>query len=185
MANFKKAVNTLLSLEFSNPRTFLHKNPGETDYTLGGIYKIAHPHLSVWSIVNAALARNDGNIGDASEELHGSDTVNHLVKEFYKTTFWDKMKLDRVNSDKIATEMFVFGVNAGTKNAVRKAQQIVGVEADGIVGNMTLNALNSYDEDRFDFVFDYVEEQFYNDLIAKKPSFAVFKNGWRNRAYAV
>lgn len=45
--------------------------------------------------------------------------------------------------------LFDFGVNSGPSRAVKFAQQIVGVNADGLLGPITLQAINNYDTVRF------------------------------------
>lgn len=45
--------------------------------------------------------------------------------------------------------LFDFGVNSGPSRAVKFAQQIVGVNADGLLGPITLQAINNYDAVRF------------------------------------
>lgn len=185
MADYRKAVRKLLELEFSNPENFLHKNRGENDYTVGGIYKFAHPSWEGWAIVDDSISLSGRDMKKASVMLFENYEFNELVYKFYKYAFWDKMKLDYVQSQKIAEELFIFGVNAGIKVSVMKAQKIVDVEVDGLIGQMTIQALNRFDEERFDFIFDYIEEEYYKELIKKKPSFAQFKNGWINRARSV
>lgn len=185
MANIKLALEELFKLEFSSPRNALHVNPGENGYTFMGIYQAANPTLELWGLVEKALEANDGDIHKASEELYHDSVARGIVENVYKWGYWDKAKLDRVNSQIIAEEIFIFGVNAGMRNAIRKAQKLIGATPDGIVGVQTIKALNDFDESKFDYMFDELEMQFYDDLIVKKPSFARFKNGWRNRAKAV
>ena len=185
MADFKKAFDVLMTLEFNRPSNFLHKNKTENDYTVAGIYKAAHPNWLGWFIVLDTLHRAEGNITLASQQLYKNTHLKEQAMDFYKRTFWDRMKLDKVDNDNTATELFVFAVNAGTRNAVRKAQKIVGVEVDGLVGPMTLKALNNFDSNQFDMKFDEIEIQFYDDLIKKRPSFACYRAGWMNRATSV
>ena len=69
--------------------------------------------------------------------------------------------------------------------AIRKAQKILNVSIDGIIGNVTLNALNSFNEDDFDIIFDEYEIKYYKDIINKNQSFKIFENGWKKRALSV
>lgn len=188
MADFDKSFGELMKLEFNSPENFLHKNTGENDYTVAGIYKSAHPKWIGWHAVDIELMNANGDILEASKRLFKSYTFMRMVKDFYYEYFWLAMKLDKVLSQEVVDELFVFGVNSGKKNAIRKAQKLLGFEPrwiDGFIGFMTIAALNAYDPHEFDMKFDEIELQFYYDIIARKPSFAVFKNGWRNRAYAV
>jgi len=171
-----------MKLEFNSPSNYLHKNKTERDYTVAGIYKYAHPNWLGWFIVSDTIQRDEGNISMASRELYRNTHLTELIMKFYKEKFWDRMRLDEVHSDNTATELFIFACNSGTRNAIRKAQKLTGVDADGFVGRITIGALNAFNEDEFDMKFDEVEKQFYEDLIAKKPSFSIFKKGWFNRA---
>jgi len=169
-------------MEFNSSKNYLHKNRGENDYTVAGIYKSAHPNWVGWDAVAIEMHNAGMDIEKASQALYRSYTFTNMVKDFYKAYFWLKMKLDQVVSQKIADELFTFGVNAGTKNAIRKAQKVVGEVQDGIIGPMTIKALNAYDEHLFDMQFDEVEKQYYASIIERKPSFKIFENGWNNRA---
>lgn len=180
MANFYNSMELLKSLEFSSPANCLHKNKTESDLTYFGIYRTANPNWTGWQIVDEAIARL--SLSEASKTLYANEWLNGKVYQFYKTNFWDKMKLDKIDSQKIADEMFCFGCNAGIKTAIRLAQKVVNVSDDGIIGENTLNALNSCDESKFDLAFDSLEIEYYDKLIAKNPKLAIYKKGWYNRA---
>ena len=171
-----------MKLEFNNPSNFLHKNSTERDYTIGGIYKYAHPNWLGWFIVLNSIQKNDGNIGATSRELYRNAHMMELIEVFYKDHFWDRMRLDEIQDDNTAMEIFIFGVNAGTRNAIRKAQRVVGADQDGLIGKITIGMLNSFNPKEFDMKFDEVEISFYENIIKNKPSFAQYRSGWLNRA---
>ncbi|CUU77669.1 putative peptidoglycan-binding domain-containing protein [Campylobacter hyointestinalis] len=183
MANFYNSMELLKSLEFSSPKNVLHKNATENDITYFGIYRIANPDWSGWCVVDEALQRL--SINEASKSLYANEWLNGKVHQFYLDNFWHKMQLDKIDSQKIADEMFCFGCNAGIKTAIRLAQRVVNVNDDGIIGDKTLNALNSFDESEFDIDFDDLEMRHYDKLISKNPKLAIYKKGWYNRARAV
>lgn len=185
MANFNKAFDVLMKLEFNSPNNYLHKNKTEYDYTIAGIYKYAHPNWLGWFIVMDTLQKNEGSIQASSRELYRNSHLKELIMKFYKENFWDRMRLDEIIDDNIAMELFVFGVNAGTRNAIRKAQKIIGADVDGLIGKITIGLLNSFDSNTFDIKFDELEIKFYEDIIKNKPSFAIYRQGWRNRATTV
>ena len=184
MANFNEAFQILMRLEFSKPEDALDRNPTEKGWTFMGIYQDAHPHWKGWDEILGAVAYG-GNIEKISRVLYASENLRAEVRRFYKEAYWDRMRLDEVQSQIKGNEMFIFAVNAGIKPAVRVTQQLVGVVNDGIVGEQTLAAINRYDEARFDKEFDRAELRYYNNLIEKNPKFRVYANGWRNRAEAV
>jgi lysozyme family protein len=184
-SNFKKAFDILMGLEFSNPSNALHQNKGENGLTFMGIYQVAHPNWAGWGIIKEGIELHNGNIKEASKELYSSTRIQYLVEDFYKEKFWDRAKLDSVESGKKCEEVFIFGVNAGMRTSIRKTQKLVGAVADGIVGSQTIEAINKFPEGKFDMMFDEIEIQYYADIIKKKPSFKIFENGWENRARAV
>ena len=184
MANFNEAFQILMRLEFSKPEDALDKNPTERGWTFMGIYQAAHPHWAGWDEILGAVAYG-GDIEKISRALYGRENLRAEVRRFYKEAYWDRMRLDEVQSQIKGNEMFIFAVNVGIKPAVRVTQQLVGVVNDGIVGEQTLAAINRYDEERFDKQFDRAELQYYNSLIEKNPKYKIYANGWRNRALAV
>ena len=181
MADFDRSMALLMRAEFSNSLDFLHKNQGEKTYTLGGIYRYAHPEWVGWPIVDHVI-ENTHTLEEASRTLYGSATIRMMLDSFYREKYWRKMKLDEVGSQKVADELFLFGVNAGTRNAVMKAQKVVGAIQDGLIGPVTISLLNGFDENEFDMKFDEAEKEYYRDIIARRPSLARFEKGWANRA---
>ena len=184
MKNFTNAFYTLMSLEFNSPKDALHKNPNEKGLTFMGIYEAAHPNWQGWGQVRAAI-NTYGDLKKASVALYNDDALIEKVKIFYKKEFWDKMRLDEVDSELKACELFVFGVNVDTVPAVRVLQRLLGVVVDGIMGAQTLKALNNYNEQAFDVDFDRAEIVYYRNLVKARPEYHVYERGWINRAEKV
>ena len=185
MAKFEEAFKLVLKFEFSSPSNALHKNSTENGWTFMGVYQTANPSLSLWNMVDAVVKSCGGDVKKASVMLYNDSSAVDAVKSVYKTNYWDRMRLDLVTSQHKANEMFVFGVNAGTKAAIKLAQQLVGVVDDGIIGKNTLLAINAFDEAEFDTKFDLKETQYYEGIVARDKSKSIFMNGWKTRAKAV
>jgi len=64
-------------------------------------------------------------------------------------------------------------------------RRVVNVEADGFIGTESLEALNSFDVNIFDMVYDEREDEHYKTIIERKPYLQENYNGWRARAYKV
>lgn len=103
------------------------------------------------------------------------------VEHIYKVGYWDKCKADYINSQRIANLLVDMAVNSGVKTAVRLMQEIVGITQDGIVGNITLNAINNLREDLLYNLFRQRRIDYYYNLVDKDPKQAVFLRGWLNR----
>jgi len=185
MAQIEKTMGLLAGLEHSGRENkVLHQNNHENGLTFWGIYESENPNWKGWGAVKSCMALYP-DIKICSKVLFQTGWVYGLVIDFYKKEFWDKMKLDLIQSQKIADEMFIFGVNVHWKIAAIKAQKLVGAEADGFIGNESIRLLNTYDEKKFDIEFDEIEKKYYDAIIMNKPYLVTNKAGWYNRADAV
>ena len=184
MANIKDGLDILFKLEFNSPSNVLEQNKNETGYTLFGIYQKANPTWYGWNTVEQMMLQYK-DMKSVSKRLYDNEYIRELVEELYKTKYWDVAKLDSMDSQHKANEIFIFGVNAGMKIAIKTAQQIVWATDDGIVGSKTLELINKFDEAQFDLMYDEREILHYDEIIASKPEQKIYANGWRNRAIAV
>lgn len=188
MANISKSLEILAFLEHNNDsEKVLHKNKGEVGLTFFGIYQTAHPTLSIWNTINSYL-KTEPDFKKVGKALVNNREIMQSVSLFYKREFWDKMKLDLVNSQKIADEMFIFAVNTHWKTSSKIAQTIIGFsenDVDGFIGSKSLEKLNKFDEKIFDVEFDKYEILHYEDICRRKPHLAINLKGWKNRAYYV
>ena len=185
MADIKLSMELLKQVEHSGRNDkLLHKNKGEIGLTFFGIYEGAHPNWKGWNIVKRYLGFTP-DIKQCSKILANVTDLYALVCDFYKEEFWDKARLDEVKSQKIADEIFIFGVNVGMKTAVIKAQFLIDAKPNGVLETKTLTLLNKYDEDKFDVLFDEEEIKYYDKLIKLHSKFKINEAGWHNRARAV
>jgi len=186
MADIHLALQELFKAEFNNkPELFLHKNSGESTHTIGGVYRKANPTGIDWYFVTKILSVCDEDMKRASKMLYyDAKTMNEVV-EVFKKNYWLPLHLDRVESQKIATEIFLFSVLTGVRNGSKLAQKTVGAVQDGLIGLKTLEALNNYNESDFDKDFDKLEIEHFENLVDKRPEFERFLAGWKSRSYLV
>ncbi|MBE2985563.1 peptidoglycan domain protein [Campylobacter sp. RM12920] len=185
MPNFNEALEILYTLEFSNPSNALHKNPTEEAYTFMGIYEKAHPSWGGWVMVHEMIRIKGKDLKAASKILMQNEFLLDLVAKFYKERFWDRMRLDEIESQLKANEIFIFGVNVGCRVAIKTAQRVAGVINDGYMGEQSIAAINRIDEAVFDRAYDDLELAYYDRPIERNPSFRIYARGWRKRALAV
>lgn len=187
MADFYKAFQKFKGIEFSSPDDALHKNKGEDGLTYYGIYQSAHPHWSGWSRVMAHLSTHGFDRHLASVTCYHDMNLTQEVMYLYYMNFWLPLRLDEINSQKIAEELFFFYLNIGNKKkVVRYAQSIVGEVVDGRIGKNTIKSLNEFDEDVFDREYDRKQISHYKRLVKYNPKrFGRFLKGWMNRAVLI
>ena len=63
--------------------------------------------------------------------------------DILKTMYCDACRADKIESQSVANAIVDWGWNSGTVTAANEVQKILGVTADGIIGNITLAAINS------------------------------------------
>lgn len=178
----KKALQLIKAVEFSNEnKKLLHKNPTENGLTYFGIYEKAHPSWIGWKTIKAYLEL-EPDLQKCSVILSNVSDLSQKVEDFIKKEFWDKMKLDLVTSEHKQLELLCFAYNVGIKPAIKVLQETLNITIDGIIGQQTINALNSFNESLFDKLFDIEEKEYYDELIEDKPRFKIYKNGWNLRA---
>jgi lysozyme family protein len=117
----------------------------------------------------------------ASEDDMMSITKD-IAQAVYKKFFWDPLKLDEVVSDGVATAIFDQVVNRGQSSVSRDVQRLIGVKTDGIVGHLTIMAINEQDPKEFIINFSRVTAFAYKSIAANNPSKQEFLTGWINRA---
>ena len=98
------------------------------------------------------------------------------VYPIYKKNYWDTVRGDDLPSG-VDWSTFDWAVNSGKSRASKALQRIVGVEADGGIGPMTLQAVAEVEPEEIIKQMHYVRDNFYRSL----DTFEVFGNGWVRR----
>jgi lysozyme family protein len=115
MASFTIAVTKTLEHEGGYTPGLPGDPGGETNF---GISKAAYSNMDI-----AGLTRQDA--------------INIYQKDFWYPLY------DQLESQGLANQLFDFGVNAGSKTAVKVLQAGLGATQDGLFGPGTLQAANS------------------------------------------
>lgn len=109
--------------------------------------------------------------------------------ELYEKCYWKPMCLSQIANQEIAEELFDTAVNMGVKQAVRIAQEAIGLlpfhpglKVDGVMGPQTLSAINSYRHHRTLLkVLNGLQFEHYRKIVKSHPSQAKFFRGWMRR----
>lgn len=100
-----------------------------------------------------------------------------ILKEMY----WDACRADRIESQSVANAIVDWAWNSGTTTAAKEVQKVLGVEADGIIGNITLAAINSWSPLP---LFDQIQQAriaYLQRICNARPANNKFMRGWLNR----
>lgn len=112
------------------------------------------------------------------------DLKNLSDKEFtdiLKTMYWDNCLGDRINSQSVANAIVDWAWNSGTVTAVKEVQRILGVEDDGIIGNITLSAINSRSPLPLFGAIQTARKFYIERICISRPANKKYRKGWLNR----
>lgn len=110
--------------------------------------------------------------------LDKNDGLQSDVEDFYRITFWDPMNGDKLSNQQIANSIFDFGVNAGLATSVSLAQMVVEVKADGVIGPLSIAAINGSNPEMFMASFTLAKIARYINIVKKRPDSRKYFYGW-------
>ena len=131
--------------------------------TYAGIARKPNPDWEGWALIDRGIMPNKS-----------------MVMDFYKTRCWNPIKGDDLPSG-IDYLVYDFAVNAGVWQSAKLLQRVVGSTADGIIGSMTLAAVNGKEPVDLINLFTKQKEAFYNIIVQNRPEQVKFIKGWMNR----
>jgi lysozyme family protein len=118
--------------------------------------------------------------------------IKNLTKtqaiQIYYDDYWNDL-LSQINDKELALQIFdasvnhrhhIKVVNTYGNKAIQMIQQLVQVEEDRIIGQMTLTAINNYEGQLLNR-YKHARKVYYEYLASRRPGFKVFLKGWLNR----
>ena len=115
-----------------------------------------------------------------SSEAEMRSLTPNIVKPFYKSMYWDKIKGDQLPAG-VDYATYDFAVNSGVGRAAKYLQQIAGVTADGAIGPKSIEAIKAGDPGQtVDALCDM-----RLDFLKRLPTFETFGKGWIRRVAEV
>ncbi|WP_134497668.1 glycoside hydrolase family 108 protein [Microvirga pakistanensis] len=108
------------------------------------------------------------------------DDVRHLdideASAIYRRFYWDAVRADELPPG-LDLALFDLAVNSGPGRAVRLLQQVLGIEADGLIGPITLEAVRNTDP--VEAIRRLTRARL--DFLSRLVTWPVFGRGWRRR----
>lgn len=166
MAEFEKLAGKLLHLEggfVDHPKD----RGGATKY---GVI------LSTWKEYGYDKDR-DGDI-----DVEDLKAITHEdAKMIAKKIFWDYFKADQIHNQSIAELIVDWGYNSGRVTVARRIQRILQVSVDGVIGKISLAAINKANQAKLFQAIKQDRKDFIEHLVRMDPEQKVFYKGWMNR----
>ena len=113
-------------------------------------------------------------------ETEMRELTPEIVKPFYKSLYWDKIKGDQLPAG-IDYAAFDFAVNSGVSRAIKILQQIAGVLVDGSLGPKSMEAIKSCNSKQTVEAICGMRL----DFLKRLPTFETFGKGWSRRVAEV
>jgi lysozyme family protein len=173
MAEFKTAFKKMHNHEGG----YVNDPDDQGGETYKGISRTMHKIWSGWAIIDR-YKNKSGFPATLDQDVE----LQKEIEQFYRTNFWSPLNAEHISNQTIADSIFDFSVNAGVITSIRLAQSIVGVKADGIIGEQTLRKLNSLDFGYFLPAFTVAKISHYITIIIKRPANKKYFYGWVIRA---
>lgn len=177
MANFETAYKKTARYEggYAN-------NPADRGgETYAGIARKFWPKWMGWKTIDAIkrTAKTPQQINAAAQK---DEVLKAQIKDFYKVNFWGGLTL--VSSQRIADTVYDMRVNSGvlrTNIMLQKAINNLGgnLTEDGILGDKSMQAINSSDPEALFTDFNRLRENYYRTIA--KGTQAQFLAGWLKR----
>lgn len=105
------------------------------------------------------------------------DMPRHIALAIFKQLYWDRIKGDEIRDQQVANILFDGHVNHG-RWGIQMMQGVLGLSRDGIVGPMTLSAINRANAFNLFTAYKKARIAGYHDLVRRRPKDERFLNGW-------
>lgn len=101
-----------------------------------------------------------------------------------KLNFWNRWNADEIEDQSVAN-LLVDWVWGSGKYGITIPQQMLGVTTDGIVGMITINALNRQNPKDFFIKLRERRERYLRGICVSRPANEAFLNGWLRRLHSM
>lgn len=154
--------------------------------TYMGVARNLHPDWKGWEIIYAhkekvGKIRHNAKIYDKE--------LTQMVKDFYRHTFYQAYRIERINNGSLQEIIFDWCVNSGrwgSRGVQRTLNQCFNTDLkmDGIIGNKTIAAINKCEPE---ILFDAIKAARikYYHTIAKRGQNHKFLKGWLKRINSI
>jgi lysozyme family protein len=173
MAEFKISLQKTLAHEGE----YVNDPVDSGKETYRGVSRVNHSNWKGWSVIDQYKIQPNFPFSLASNAY-----LEKQVELFYLYEFWLRLNADQIQNQTTADSIFDFAVNSGLKTTVLIVQSVVGTKADGIIGEKTLQKLNSLDFGYFQPAFTISKITHYISIIQKRPANKKYLFGWIIRA---
>ena len=104
-------------------------------------------------------------------------------EDILKTMYWNACKADFIESQSVANAIVDWAWHSGTATAVKEIQKVLNVTADGVIGNVTLAAINSRSPLPLFGAIQQARIAYLERICNARPANQKFMKGWLRRVH--
>ena len=138
MANFDKAYKRVQQVEGG----YVFDSDDRGGETYKGISRRAHPDSEIWNIIDDV--KKEHGTKEINSILNYNEVLQKLVRNIYKTEYWDVFELDYLKSQGMANEIFDDAVNRGVGGACAILCDTLGISRTIYPTKEIINRLHNY-----------------------------------------
>lgn len=164
--------------------------------------------MAVFEVALAYLLQNEGSVFVSDPLDHGGPTrfgitqatlsahmgrpasvaeVQNIdpqtVSSIYRMNYWTPIRGDKIQAQGVATALLDLAALTGPSMAVKMMQAAVKVTADGLMGPLTLAAINSAQPQSVLVAFSHGACNYFAQIVLRDPTQVKFLSGWQLRAH--
>ncbi len=121
----------------------------------------------------------DGVINNVDMKLLSKDDFKFVLRKY-----WNKWQADKIKNQSIANILVDWYWGSGKWGIVIPQRDILGLKADGVVGDKTIEKLNQLIDKDAEALFNRIyasRVNFLENIVKSNPSQKRFIKGWKNR----
>lgn len=167
MADVKQAIDFVLRLEDAALSGVITETP-DGKRTRFGIDENFHPELT-----NCLFYTSMGSVAALK-----------IAESIYSRDYAGPLCIAEIADQDVANHLLSLGVNCGIVTAAKMLQNVLGVQGDGRIGPITLDALDRAEPTQVLAALRDAAIAHYVALAKENPAFDRYLTGWINRAEA-
>lgn len=162
-------------------------NPGNGEaFTYRGIDESQNPNWPGFKIVHQVWDSVNPSINAANVQLAANVPLQSDIINFYLNGYWNPLQLSRVIDQQVCNILFDDSVNPCEISASKVMQTACGacgvsVTIDGMVGDKTIQAVNSIVPKTYYNAIVAIRTFHYNDEVVKSPKQRIWLKNWLSR----
>ena len=116
----------------------------------------------------------------ANPDLDIANLTYDQAKDIYRSRYWTAGGCDFLPKP-LNIVQFDACVNHGITNATKFIQRAANTHDDGVLGPLSMKAINEFDKELLSLAAIEERNRFYDRIVENKPSQSIYLNGWKNR----